>query len=197
MRSNVSSPTVTILGTMSGFPFFLLLSVKKAKKPPTSASSAARDGGVEAAAVEASSESIPAWTVCPGVPRYSMKGATTTATRMMRATCWVLTSARRAPTRGARNGLELLLLAFELADDDDDETSFLLTPLSALPTIPVTADTKWSVQSSDASLPARGATAAARGRDQASPAKAAAIVRACSHETSELDCCFFFHFFFV
>ena len=163
MRSNASAPTVTILGTMSGFLFLLL--VKKSKKPSTSASSAPRDSARDAAsspgrgAAAASSESIPAWTVCPGVPRYSMKGATTTATRMMRATCWVLTSARRAPTRGARNGLELLLaaaalLAFaELADDegegedededeDEDETMFLFTLLSALRTSPLVTETK-------------------------------------------------------
>ena len=119
-----------------------------------------------------------------------LEAATATATRMMRATCWVLTSARRAPTRGARNGLELLLVlraAFELgADDEDEENSCLSTPPSALPRSPFTTETTCSVQRSDASLPALGATAAARGRDQASPAKAAAIVRARSHETSDL-----------
>ena len=214
MRSNVSPPTVTILGTISGA--FLLLSPdlggeKKSKKPSTSASSARRENeGEEASPSGASSESIPDCTVCPGVPRYSMKGATTTATRMTRATCWVLTSARRAPTRGARNGLVVVLLLlvllfaleFELtadadeaaaaADDDRGEgegATFLLTLSRAPSTSPRSTETTCSVQSSDASLPARGATAAARGRDQASPAKAAAIVLARSHETSEL---FFF-----
>ena len=86
--------------------------------------------------------------------------------------------------------MELLLVlraAFELvADDEDEENSFLSTPPSALPRSPFTTETTCSVQRSDASLPALGATAAARGRDQASPAKAAAIVRARSHETSDL-----------
>ena len=78
-----------------------------------------------------------------------MKGATTTATRMTRATCWVLTSARRAPTRGARKGLAVLLLlevklaaddADTAADDDDEgdegegETTFLFALRKALPT---------------------------------------------------------------
>ena len=52
------------------------------------------------------------------------------------------------------------------------------------------------MQRSEASLPARGATAAARGRDQASPAKAAVIVRARSHETSDLGVFFFLSEYF-
>ena len=114
-----------------------------------------------------------------------MKGATTTATRMTRATCWVLTSARRAPTRGAWNGFEFLDEEEEEEPEEEEAPTFLFSLLSALPR----TETTCRVQSREASLPARGATAAARGRDQASPAKAAAIVRARSHETSEL---FFF-----
>ena len=142
---------------------------------------------------------MPDCTVCPGVPRYSMNGETTTATRMTRATCWVLTSARRAPTRGARKGLEALPALFEpVADDGDEgEATFLLALLSALPASLATTETTCSVQRSDASLPARGATAAARGSDHASPAKAAAIVRVRSHETSDLEIFRFFKYFLL